>query len=654
MTASDDLAGIPLEAALAARLDNGEPLLFELAETGRSRLELSHLLAAFARSDGSVLRRRVLDPAGISPDQFCRAVYAVPWAVPDGEGLPEIPLSPGAFSPGVRSCLDEFARLVRERNLTRGDEPLLLHVLLRQAGPSIRELFVAIMGGPDPVEALVVHLGRQSGAAGHVAPLFDPATGELDQRLFDRTGRRVIDRLREETAGLGYDRCTELHLLFALVGIENGSLPRGLLSQSIDPVAEIQTRLLRELRRPGKRRVADLALTRSSLYPSVIGCLERASSLAQHDDTGITELHVARALIQTREGLAANYLRGNRVDLGRLADYLQDHELEVEEVAEDAPVPIERIETELRERVLGQEAAIKRILPWIKRLRYGHPRERGPAAVLLFLGPSGTGKTQLAKELARVVYGSEDELLVLEMGQFESRESINQFIGAPPGYVGYGEGKLTNGLRDHPACVVLFDEVEKANSDVWVALLRFLDEGLIEDPAGPTRDGRRCIVVMTSNLGGEEFVRVLGDGGPGAPAPDEAILEATIERVVMPYFKRREIYNRVDDKVVFLPLTGETYSTLVRREVEHEVATFRSLHGIDLCVEPPVIEWLSREAFAKRSEGARSVPRLINRHVIGPVIDLVTENDGVTGSVRLDLCADGSGTEARDGGGARP
>src|SRR5207248_9239326 len=114
-------------------------------------------------------------------------------------------------------------------------------------------------------------------------------------------------------------------------------------------------------------------------------------------------------------------------------------------------------------------------------------------------------KTELAKTLAHAVYGSPENLIFLEMGQFNAPESMNIFVGAPPAYVGYGEGKLTNGLRDKPRAVVLFDEVEKAHARVLDALLRFLDEGRIDDPAGPVRDGSQCLVILTSNVGAQQL-----------------------------------------------------------------------------------------------------------------------------------------------------
>jgi ATP-dependent Clp protease ATP-binding subunit ClpC len=436
----------------------------------------------------------------------------------------------------------------------------------------------------------------------------------------------VLNLLREETAALGYKKATATHLLYALVGIENSIMQRAIQFQAIDPVKEVHGFLSHELTRPGAKRVTDFELSRTTLHESVIRILEAAAGEAQREGGPVGELRIARALVAGQTGVVADFLTRRKVNVGALREYLALAEGEAEETVETLRLPVSQIETELKKRLLGQDHAIRQILPWIKRLRFGFPRDRGPAAVFLFLGPSGTGKTQLAKELARTIYGSDDQLVMLEMGQFNSKESINIFIGAPPGYVGYGEGKLTNGLRDKPQSVILFDEVEKAHEDVWVALLRFLDEGLISDPAGPTRDGRSCIIVLTSNLGADTLAKRL-------PAEiDETFqmtceLEHAIRDVVLPYLKRPEIYNRVDDKVIFRPFSSEIYRRLVQRQVETEARRFSDLRGTRLEVMPEVIEWIAQQAVEFREEGARCVPRLVNKFVVSRVIDLFAENE---------------------------
>ena len=198
--------------------------------------------------------------------------------------------------------------------------------------------------------------------------------------------------------------------------------------------------------------------------------------------------------------LSRLYVLERRLDLTGLSEYLDSADPDEEEETLITRHSIQQIETRIKSQICGQELAIQRIVPWIKRLRFGFPGTVGRRQFSVSRA-NGCGKTQLAKELARYFFGDEEKLIFLEMGQFKTKESMNVFIGSPPGYIGYGEGKLTNGLRDKPESVVLFDEIEKADTQVFDTLLRFADEGVISDPAGPVRDGRKCIIVMTTNAG---------------------------------------------------------------------------------------------------------------------------------------------------------
>ena len=630
-----------LTPELAALLGDGSGIMAEAALTNCELMEPVHFLAFLAKAGGSLLQREFLEPRRVRPEQFCELVYEMALDEDRAPGAP-LEFGPQALSPAAQRMLAAFEEEIPRLNLERGTEALLLLVLLRHLDESVQRALAATAGSQEAFDKFRSLLERRTRTVER-QPVFDERTGKVLETAFDPTGRRVLARLREETAALGYKKATTMHLLYALVGIEGGVLQRAIQYQAIDPVRDVHSYLSRELAHPGAKRVPDFELKRAALYDSVAHVLEEAAGDAGRDGARINELHIARALARAQSGVVTSFLVMRRIDLPILRDYLARAEAQVEEGGDSRRIPIDQIESELKSRILGQEQAIRRILPWIKRLRFNYTRERGPAAVLMFLGPSGTGKTQLAKELARTVYGSEDQLIMLEMGQFQSKESANIFIGAPPGYVGYGEGRLTNGLRDKPESVVLFDEIEKACEDVWVTLMRFLDEGLINDPAGPTRDGRRCIVVLTSNLGVEEFAR--------QPALDEGSLEAErameelIRTVVIRYLKRPEIYNRVDDKVVFRPFGPATYRALIEQQVGVEVRKFATAHDAEITVTPDAVEWLAQQACEAAAEGARCVPRIVNRYVVAPVIDLLTQHEHA-GTRRIAISDRGYGAPA--------
>ncbi|MCK5544873.1 MAG: AAA family ATPase, partial [Desulfobulbaceae bacterium] len=163
--------------------------------------------------------------------------------------------------------------------------------------------------------------------------------------------------------------------------------------------------------------------------------------------------------------------------------------------------PVEEIKQQIKGRLCGQEVAVNQVMPWIKRLRFGLLRDDKPAATFLFVGQSGVGKTLLARELARVVSGDEDSLVVFEMAQYRGSLALFHLVGAPPGYVGHGKGRLVNALRDSPGSVLFFDEIDKTDAPVLDLLLRFINSGFVQDAAGPVRDGRKAIVILATNAG---------------------------------------------------------------------------------------------------------------------------------------------------------
>lgn len=642
-------AGFAVEPRLAATLGDGSEILAEAAVTSCERVEPVHFLGYLARTGGSVLRTELLSRHGIDPEDFCDHLYAT---VLDEDRPGGMPVGAGreAMSESSLRMIAAFEKLASAPGAGNPGEAMFLLAVLDHV-PEAAPLLRAIAGSDDELERFTDRVRQRGrGSARPDTELFDRATGLLRAEAFDVSGRRVLAALREEVAALGYRKVSALHLLYALVGMNGGVLRAALQLQGVDPMREVHSALALQLRRPSAKRTECPELGRDTVHDSVRSILQQAADEAGQAGLEAGEIHIGRASVAGDRGVIAEWLTSRGLDLGQLRDYLDHVDAADEENPDERLIPVAEIGARLRERILGQDHAIAQVLPWIKRLRFGFPRERGPAAVLLFLGPSGSGKTELAKELARTVYGSDEHLLMLEMGQFATKESGNMFTGAPPGYVGYGEGKLTNGLRDKPRSVVLLDEVEKAHEDVWPALLRFLDEGLIDDPAGPTRDGRGCVVVLTSNLGAETFARRISSPGSlvGDGITDDGIDDATeaeIRREVLKYLKRPEIYNRVDGKVVFRSFGEPVYRRLVERQVETEAAKFAD-RGTRVELMPDVYDWLTARAVAYRQEGARCVPRLANRYLVSPVIDALTDGDGpAPGKVIVSLRGNGTFAE---------
>jgi len=306
-------------------------------------------------------------------------------------------------------------------------------------------------------------------------------------------------------------------------------------------------------------------------------------------------------------------------------------------VAKWTGVPVEKLLTEeseklghlehrLHARVIGQDRAINAVSDAIRRARAGLADANRPIGSFLFLGPTGVGKTELARALAEQLFDDERAMIRIDMSEYMESHAVSRLIGSPPGYVGYDQGgQLTKAVRRRPYSIVLFDEVEKAHPDVWNVLLQVLDDGRLTDGHGRTVNFTNTIIVMTSNLGSD--LVLAWDG------VDHDALETDLMAVLKRAF-RPEFLNRLDDVVVFDRISTEAMVGIVDTEIAKMVARLREAKGIDLHIERSLREALARDGFDPQF-GARPLKRLIQTRVLNElakeIVDgRLAEGDQVT------------------------
>ncbi|MDQ6661350.1 MAG: AAA family ATPase, partial [Chloroflexota bacterium] len=270
------------------------------------------------------------------------------------------------------------------------------------------------------------------------------------------------------------------------------------------------------------------------------------------------------------------------------------------------------LDTRLRARVIGQNEAITRVTQAIQVARAGLKPHHRPAGVFMFLGPTGVGKTELARALAAEVFGSDEHLIRVDMSEYMEKHAVSRMIGAPPGYVGYDqEGQLTGKLRRRPHCVVLLDEVEKAHPEVFDLFLQVFDAGRLTDAQGHTVDAQHAIWIMTSNVGTDMLGRSMPSGfraamkGTGEEMQRERLLERLRESF------RPEFLNRVDEVVIFHPLGQEQARAITRLQM-NELAARLLEQGLTLHADESAINLLCKEGFSE-TQGARPLRRAIER-----------------------------------------
>jgi ATP-dependent Clp protease ATP-binding subunit ClpC len=458
------------------------------------------------------------------------------------------------------TTLEEYRRIEKDAALARRFQPILV------PEPSVGDAIEILRGLSDRYEAhhQVRYTDEALVAAVELSDRYLPDRRLPDKAidLIDQAGARV--RLRARTKG------TDVRAL---------------------------EREVEQLTRDKDQAVADES------YEEATRLRDRIAELKQRiaEASGTPTADEGQHLEVTAEAIAEVVSRLTGIPVARLTQEERERLLNLEQ--------------HLHERVVGQDEAVKAVAEAVLRSRAGLGSPDRPIGSFLFLGPTGVGKTELARALAEALFGSDERMVRLDMSEYQERHTVSRLVGAPPGYVGHEEaGQLTEAVRRHPYSLLLLDEVEKAHPDVFNILLQVLDDGRLTDSQGRTVDFTNTVVVMTSNLG-SEFIGRGGAGigfGSGGTEADENARREQVLRPLREHF-RPEFLNRIDEIVIFRHLTEVQLRRITDLLLER---TRRLLHaqGITADFTEAAVDWLSRRGY-QPEYGARPLRRVIQREV---------------------------------------
>ena len=346
-------------------------------------------------------------------------------------------------------------------------------------------------------------------------------------------------------------------------------------------------------------------------------------------------LRIETEFSERRDAWESEHELDEIVDVNDIAEVVaQWTGIPINQMMETESTKLLQMEERLHERIKGQDEAIGAISDAIRRARSGMKDPRRPIGSFIFIGPSGVGKTELAKALAEFMFDDEEALVRIDMSEYREQHTVSRLFGAPPGYVGYEEGgQLTEAVRRRPYRVILFDEIEKAHPEVWNALLQIMDDGRLTDGQGHVVDFRNTVLIMTSNLG-TEFVRKSGSLGFLQRSEDgeERAAQDKIEKALKSTF-RPEFLNRIDEIITFSSLTREQMRAIVDLQMS-EVQERLNEHGLNVQLTDAARNWLAEVGY-DADFGARPLRRALQKHVESPLSVSVLSGEFSSGDTIL-------------------
>jgi len=455
-----------------------------------------------------------------------------------------------------------------------------------------RRFQAIVVKEPSSADTLAIVKGLRAHYEAHHNVRLDDAVLEHAVSMADRY---ISDRFRPDKAIDVIDEAA------ALARVQSKARPSEL------------RRYLKEVRQLEEKiddSVANQDYERAAIYKTrLVQLKEKSDALQKNADAAdqivLSDAHIARAIATMTN-------------------------IPVEKVERSELKLLKNLERELGKRIIGQHEAVSKVARSIRRGRSGIGAASRPIGSFIFMGPTGVGKTELARVIAREVFGSDDALIKIDMSEFSEKHTTSRLVGAPAGYIGYDDGgKLTDTIRRQPYSVVVFDEIEKAHPDVFQLLLQLLEDGRLTDAKGRHVDFRNAIVILTSNLGSDAMMKESTLGFRAETANDHVQLDVAHERATeaahkeLELFMRPELRNRFDAIVTFRALTPKDVRTILTRLLD-DLAARLVKKGLGLHVTPTARKWLIARGFDAKN-GARPLRRLIEDAVEHEIASIVLE-----------------------------